>query len=653
MPEKSLIKNLFINIHPLSLVLYSVCIILISVCDIVIPIFEGKMIDSLWNKELQNSLYFLLTAGCILLNGFAYFCLYVTFTKIKNDIIKNISCSTFQRLVLFNRKNIAHKGTGVYTSFLSREPEQLACCADPSGLFFLVSIIVAAAALGISLQWSYSFLFVFPPTIAAYCFFDYFFSQRLKKITQALVALQYSVEPQFITYIDNAKTILKFGNNKHYWSKLEHLEQQSTEFKKKYVFYKELKTGLSEILSAIAFIVFICIASQDIMTGKITYGGFTVLLSYFGFILVPVAYHGKYKMIVIDAEHSYELLNKIYAECRQEIKDYHSINLLMSPVLSAKDICFSYSEHTVKGENMQFDYSDISFSLKEGDSLGFVGISGEGKSTIVKLLLGELRPSAGSITINGCDIFSIPQPILNHLMCVYEQTSTVINGSLYENICLGREMTDSEQYAVTFNSIKAVFERAVSQKKWCAELSELFGIPNGTPRQMLAEEKQFVTSFYSRNPNPEFLAQVYCDMILVNKDKVDSLIASFGLEHLHGRNLGENGSDISGGEKERIAMVRFLTKEHALFYLIDEPFTSLDSKTEEDCLNLLCTAMRGKTLVVISHKFNVLRTLTKECAVLKNGRILEYGTHAELEKKGSLYAELLHYFTMQRDNTEP
>lgn len=207
--------------------------------------------------------------------------------------------------------------------------------------------------------------------------------------------------------------------------------------------------------------------------------------------------------------------------------------------------------------------------------------------------------------------------------------------------------------AVTFNSIKAVFERAVSQKKWCAELSELFGIPNGTPRQMLAEEKQFVTSFYTRNPKPEFLAQVYCDMILVNKDKVDSLIASFGLEHLHGRNLGENGSDISGGEKERIAMVRFLTKEHALFYLIDEPFTSLDSKTEEDCLNLLCTAMRGKTLLVISHKFNVLRTLTKECAVLKNGSILEYGTHAELEKKGSLYAELLHYFTMQRAHTEP
>ena len=58
--------------------------------------------------------------------------------------------------------------------------------------------------------------------------------------------------------------------------------------------------------------------------------------------------------------------------------------------------------------------------------------------------------------------------------------------------------------------------------------------------------------------------------------------------------------------------------------------------------------MCGKTVLVISHKFNVIRALTKECAVLKDGGICEYGTHTELEKNGGLYAELLRYFNAQR-----
>lgn len=643
-----MLKQLFNKIPYLSFLLYCICIVLIAVSEILVPIFEQRIIDSLWNTALYKGGYVLLTGVGIGLNGVFYFWLYFIFTKTKNGIIKDISSSLVQRLVLFNNKNIRHKGCGVYTAFLSREPEQIACCSDPSGLFFIISLMIATVAVCISVTWSYVFLYLLPAVIAAYCFFDCFFSKKLEYLINAIITLNYTAEPQCIDYIKNAKTILKFGHNKYYCANLECLEKNAIKLKKQYVYYKELKNGLSDIISSIAFVAFIGIAAYDIIAGTLTYGGFTVLLSYFGLLLVPIVYHGKYKMILIDAERSYELLQSINKECGQEIRSYQSINLLIPPVLSARNLCVSYTESTAKGENMKYDYSDISFSLEEGDSLGIIGISGEGKSTVVKLLLGELIPSSGSITINGCDISKIPQPILNYLICVYEQTNTVVNGTLYDNICLGRQITDMEHYSALFNKIKTIFERAILEKKWCAELSELFGIDGSRPRQLLPEEKQFVDSFYTQNPNAEFLAHVYCDKIAVNKNKVDSLITSFGLSHLHGRNLGENGSDISGGEKERISMVRFLTKEHAFFYIIDEPFTSLDSRTEDECLQLLCKEMCGKTVLVISHKFNVIRALTKECAVLKDGGICEYGTHTELEKNSGLYAELLRYFNAQR-----
>lgn len=219
---------------------------------------------------------------------------------------------------------------------------------------------------------------------------------------------------------------------------------------------------------------------------------------------------------------------------------------------------------------------------------------------------------------------------------------------MYENICLGRTLVTDNEYENNLQVLKDKFKTSLDHKNFCSEFSELFGIENKNYNRLADEEKVFIQSFFEQNPDAEFLARIYRDKTMARKTKVDSLIKSLGIEHLHGRNLCDDGVSVLGGKKERIAMSRFLTKENASVYIIDEPFTALDSKTEKECLTLLVNETAGKNFFVISHKFNVLKALTKRCIVLKNGKIIEEGTHEELKQNGKLYSELLKNFDEQR-----
>lgn len=429
MNNKNLIKNLILNTNKIVFILYILIAGIISSLQIVIPLFESKFIDSFLNTCFDKWMFFGITVFCILLNGLLYFLLYFIFFELKNKIIKNITVAVLSKLTMLNRKNIKANGVSSYSEFLSREPAQIAECAEPSGIFFIYSVIIAITAIAISLKFSYSFLFAFIPALILYCLSDHFFNNAQENFINKMKDFNYKIRPKFITYIENAKTIAKFGNTNFYVSDFTEAENKSLSIKNKYVTINNLRAGLYEIISAIAFIAFVCFICFDIAAGKITFGNFIILLSYSGLIFMPLMYHSTYKMILVEASYSATKLEKINNECFSQLKKFCTCNSKYQQ-FQAENICFSYNnEKNIQMEdNMNFQYNDISFLIENGDSVGFVGISGEGKSTIVKLLLGDLKPNSGSVKINGVDVLNIPQPILDYLICVYEQTNAILPG---------------------------------------------------------------------------------------------------------------------------------------------------------------------------------------------------------------------------------
>jgi ABC-type multidrug transport system fused ATPase/permease subunit len=102
--------------------------------------------------------------------------------------------------------------------------------------------------------------------------------------------------------------------------------------------------------------------------------------------------------------------------------------------------------------------------------------------------------------------------------------------------------------------------------------------------------------------------------------------------------VGERGLRLSGGERQRIAVARAFLKG-APVLILDEPTSSVDSRTEEVIIDALDRLMEGRTTFIIAHRLSTIRR-ADQILVIDHGRIVEQGTHADLLKQDGLYGEL-------------
>jgi ABC-type multidrug transport system fused ATPase/permease subunit len=115
--------------------------------------------------------------------------------------------------------------------------------------------------------------------------------------------------------------------------------------------------------------------------------------------------------------------------------------------------------------------------------------------------------------------------------------------------------------------------------------------------------------------------------------------------------LGEGGSHISGGERQRICVARAFLKD-APILILDEPTSSIDSKTEAVVLDSLDELMEGRTSFIIAHRLSTVRH-ADQILVMSNGRIVERGTHDELLRTGAVYRQLHQAQTRERKRRNP
>ncbi|MBR0212202.1 MAG: ATP-binding cassette domain-containing protein, partial [Alphaproteobacteria bacterium] len=102
--------------------------------------------------------------------------------------------------------------------------------------------------------------------------------------------------------------------------------------------------------------------------------------------------------------------------------------------------------------------------------------------------------------------------------------------------------------------------------------------------------------------------------------------------------VGNNGIRLSGGQRQRIAVARAILKD-APILVMDEATSALDSRNELMIQKSLQSVIRGKTALIIAHRLSTLRNMDK-IIVIKNGKIIESGSHQQLLRQNGVYKRL-------------
>jgi ATP-binding cassette subfamily B protein len=224
---------------------------------------------------------------------------------------------------------------------------------------------------------------------------------------------------------------------------------------------------------------------------------------------------------------------------------------------------------------------DLNIWIPKGQSLAIVGHNGAGKTTFIKLLSRLYEPTEGRILLDGRDLRSYEPDVLRQRIGVVFQDFNEYQFTVRENVAVG--------------SVEHMEER---------------------PRVERAVENGGATEVVSG------LAQ--------------------GIETPLGRWF-KDGTELSGGQWQKVALARAFMREEADILVLDEPTAALDAEAEHAVFDRFGRLARGRTTILISHRFSTVR-MADRIVVIEAGRLMEEGTHDELVAAGARYA---HLFSLQ------
>jgi ATP-binding cassette subfamily B protein len=249
-------------------------------------------------------------------------------------------------------------------------------------------------------------------------------------------------------------------------------------------------------------------------------------------------------------------------------------------------------ERGIRFEDVSFRYpgtdadvlEDVRLDLPAGSTVAFVGENGAGKSTLVKLLCRYYDPSGGRIAVDGTDLAAVDPDRWRERVAAGFQDFQRFELLALESVGIGDLPLLEDRAAV-----EAAIDRAAA------------------------------------------------------RDVVDDL--ADGLDTPIGRTHPGGGTDLSGGQWQKLALARAMMRERPLLLVLDEPTSALDAHAEHELFERYAESARavakatGGIAVFVSHRFSTVR-MADRIVVVDGGRIAEQGTHAELVAHGGIYAEL-------------
>ncbi len=261
------------------------------------------------------------------------------------------------------------------------------------------------------------------------------------------------------------------------------------------------------------------------------------------------------------------------------------INEVLDEEISIKDGTFTGKTKevgTVEFKNVSFKYPDadeyvlknISFKANKGETIAFIGSTGSGKSTLINLIPRFYDVTEGEVIVDGINVKEYKQEILFNKLGYVPQKAVMFTGTVASNVSYG----DNGRPKIEMDKIKEAVK--------------------------VAQGEEFVEK----------------------------------MENKYNSHIARGGTNISGGQKQRLAIARAIARDPEI-YIFDDSFSALDYKTDAILRKELKKYTKNATSIIVAQRIGTIINADK-IIVLDEGKCVGVGTHKQLLKTCDVYKEI-------------